>query len=178
MGRRWPCRLMKDGPAKTDTGEMDCPPASPSRILTKGDPARPGLLRRWANWFIAARSHRVLCMLAGLWLINLFDLMLTVMAHAQGVLDESNPIARRLLPLGPQALAVFKLVLVAGASAVLIRYRKRFISEVSAALMLTVYAGVAVRWKLCYDLYTAASGPIHSSELEFLNSWVSSVPIL
>ena len=153
MGRRWPCRLMKDGPAKTDTGEMDCPPASPSRILTKGDPARPGLLRRWANWFIAARSHRVLCMLAGLWLINLFDLMLTVMAHAQGVL-------------------------VAGASAVLIRYRKRFISEVSAALMLTVYAGVAVRWKLCYDLYTAASGPIHSSELEFLNSWVSSVPIL
>jgi len=170
---------MKSGAAKTDTGKMDFTPASPGRILTEADLDRRGPLQRWVNWFIAARSHRVLCMLAGLWLINLFDLMLTVLAHAQGVLDESNPIARRLLPLGPQALGVFKLVLVAGASAVLIRYRTRFIAEVSAALMLTIYAGVAVRWKLCYDLYTfSASGPVHSSDLEFLNSWLSSVPIL
>ncbi|MHC4093476.1 MAG: DUF5658 family protein, partial [Planctomycetota bacterium] len=134
---------MKSAIAQTDNLNMDCPGALPSRMLTEADLDHRSLLRRWLDALVASRARRVLCMLSGLWLINLFDLVLTLLAHAQGMLDESNPIARRLLPLGPEVVAAFKLLLVGGSSAVLIRFRTRFIAEISAALMLLLYTGVA-----------------------------------
>ncbi len=160
---------------------MDCTPALPGRMLDDSDFDHRTPLRRCVDWLVASRAHRVICMLAGLWLINLFDLILTMLAHAQGMLDESNPIARHLLPLGPQAIAAFKLILVGGSSAVLIRFRARLISEISAALVLLIYAGVAVRWRLCYELYMLTgtnTGAISESDLELLDTWLSSVPIL
>ena len=148
-------------------------------MLTWADLERPSHVRRCRDWIAASRSHRVLCLVAGLWLINLFDLVLTVLAHSQGVLAEMNPLARRLFPLGPQALAVYKFTLVGIGSGVLIGYRKRLIAELAATAMLIVYAGVAVRWRLCYELYHISAMPTtHPAELERLDVWVSSFPML
>jgi len=142
-------------------------------------PGERGLLHGAIRWVTASRAHRVICILAGLWLINIFDLMLTLLAHAQGVLDESNPIARFILPLGPIAVGVFKLGLVGGSSVVLIRYRRRLISEATAAAMFLIYAGVAVRWKLCYEMYALSTTvTISPDDLERLEAWSSGIPIL
>ena len=143
------------------------------------DRTRRGTLRSLAAWATASRSHRVICVLAGLWLINLFDLMLTVLAHAQGVLDESNPVARYILPFGPTALAAFKIALVGGGSAVLFRYRRRLIAEVTSISMFLVYACVAVRWKLCYEMYSlSTTANVTPADLEQLDAWSSGIPLL
>lgn len=158
---------------------MEWSPTYPAAMLNEHSLDMRNPARRLVDWLVDARSHRVLCMLAGLWLINLFDLVLTILAHSQGMLSESNPIARSLLPLGPQVLAAFKFVLVGGASAVLIINRRKLISELSSALMLLIYAGVAVRWKLCYELYNiSTSANVTNEELDHLNSWAGNLPII
>jgi hypothetical protein len=131
---------------------MECTPMAPPRLrdLTgHGPPAG----RRLMHWFTSARSHRVLCAVAGLFLINCFDLALTILAHGQGLLDESNPIAARILPHGPGALLAYKLSLLLVGSTILIRYRQRWITEVAALSVLTVYVLLAFQWKLCYEMY-------------------------
>ena len=148
-------------------------------MLVPSDLDRRGFARRLADWVTASRSHRVWCMLAGLWVINGFDLILTLLAYEQGLLDEANPVARRLLPLGPQVVAVFKLSLVGGASAVLIRYRRRLVAEIAAAAMLLLYAGVAVHWRLCYELYSLSCNSHPTpAELERLDALTAGIPIL
>jgi len=150
----------------------------PEALLCGDRAERRRRLRRRVDRLLGSRARRVVCLLAGLWVINLFDLMLTTLAHMQGVLDEANPIARTLLPMGPQALACFKLVLVGASSAVLICYRCRLIAEVSAAVMLLVYIGVAVRWRVCYELYNlTATGAITSAEINEFESWISRIPL-
>ena len=70
-------------------------------------PAAPSLpsertwISRTAHWVAAARSHRVICLVFGIWLLNGFDLAFTVLSHEQGVLHENNPVARWLLQNGP-----------------------------------------------------------------------------
>ncbi|MCP4250235.1 MAG: hypothetical protein GY778_24595 [bacterium] len=158
---------------------MNMPPLISGRMLTYADLERPSAIRRCLAWIAASRSHRVLCLVAGLWVINLFDLALTVLAHSQGVLAEVNPLARKLLPYGPQALATFKFTLVGIGSGVLIAYRTRLIAELAATTTLIIYAGVAVRWRLCYELYHISAQPTtHPAELERLDVWVSSFPML
>ncbi len=50
------------------------------------------------HWVAEARSHRVICLVLGIWLLNGFDLAFTILSHEQGVLHEENPVAgcRRL----------------------------------------------------------------------------------
>lgn len=110
-------------------------------------------LQQFREMFVAMRPQRVVCLLIGLWLINGFDVVLTVAAHRQGLLDETNPIAARLLSHSPTALLLYKLALVTFASTVLLTHRKQFIAEIAATGMLVIYALVAVHWRLCYDLY-------------------------
>ena len=170
---------MKSTANATDTGYMECPHAPAGPLLPPVQPGSRSLLRCAIDWVTASRSHRVVCVLMGLWLINLFDLILTVLAHKQGVLDESNPVARFILPLGPTALAVFKVVLVGGSTAVLFRYRKRLIAEATATCMFAVYACVAVRWKLCYEMYALSTTTTTSpADPEQLDAWTSGIPIL
>lgn len=112
-----------------------------------------GWVGRLVDWVVASRSHRVLCLLSGVWLISAFDVVLTVLAHHQGLLHESNPIAARILPHGPLAILLYKLALVVFASSVLLVHRRRLLSEISATLVLLVSVAVAVQWRLCYELY-------------------------
>ncbi len=117
--------------------------------------------------------------MSGLWLINGFDLVLTLLAHEQGILDEQNPIARHLLPMGMPFLVAFKLGLVVTGSIIFIRYRQHRLSEMTAALLLIIYAGVAVRWHLCYQLYSLSSGlPVTNSEIEQIEAWSAVVPLM
>lgn len=145
-------------------------------------PPRLGRRRLWRRavlWFVNSRAHRVCCMLVGLWIFNLFDLLLTLIAHQQGLLDEANPIARTLLPLGPEALTAFKIGLVGTASVVLFHYRRHMLCEFTATAMVIVYALVAVRWRFCYELYFLThDGSATLADLERINAWTGSLPIL
>lgn len=135
-----------------------------------GPTCRRTLFRKFVNWVVQARSHRVLCLLSGLWLINGFDVVLTVLAHRQGMLHESNPIAAQLLPLGAFALLVYKVILVTFASTVLIIYRSRLIAEIAATGTLLIYTLVALQWRLCYEMYVLSNtGNPHIDDIEAVN---------
>ncbi len=138
---------------------------------------RRGVMARIWTWISEARAHRVLCLLAGLWVISLFDLALTIISHRGGLLCEANPVAAFMLTRGPAAVFLYKGVLVAIGSAILIRYRRRLLAEFTAAALLIVYVVVAVHWKWCYELYELAhTNHIADSELTQVGSWAQDLP--
>ena len=138
---------------------------------------RQGVFADVWSWLAKSRGHRVLCLVLGLWTVNLFDLVLTLTAHRQGLLHEANPIAAVLLSRGPQAVCLFKFCLVAAGSIILIRYRRHLSAELAAGSLLAVYALVAVQWKWCYELYVLAhTSDATNSELAEMGSWALELP--
>jgi len=133
---------------------------------------RPALAEAAGADAIGARGRRVLYLLLGVWLLNLFDLSLTLRAWGDGMLHEENPLARVMLQRDPAVLLAFKLSVVGAGTTVLFNLRRFRCAEVASMLVLLVYAGVAVQWKFCYELYelslTAAMTPEDSSRLEGL----------
>ena len=124
-----------------------------------------------------SRSHRVLCLLAGLWIINAFDLVLTILAYRNNLLDEYNPIAARVLPLGAGMLCIYKSVLVASASAVLVWARRQLLAEMVSGAMLIVYAMVAVHWKVCYETYEVThTNSAGAADLGDPTGWAAYIP--
>jgi hypothetical protein len=105
-----------------------------------------------------ARSHRVICLVLGVWLLNGFDLAFTILAHQHGLLHEENPLARRMLSHGTTSIVLFKIGLVLIGSYPILRFRMRRISELAAVLVLAAYVMLAIRWSTCVDLYSAAAG--------------------
>lgn len=129
--------------------------------------AKVGWYEALVDWFVSARSHRVACFLVGLLIINAFDVMLTLAAHSQGLLDELNPIARAILGRNPYAIVPYKLALVTFPTLILYTYRDRWLSELAAGGVMCVYVVVALRWRLCYELYTmTASGEANLQDIE------------
>lgn len=133
--------------------------------------ALPPLQRPWyarlANWVAESRAHRVICLVAGIWLLNAFDLILTLLAHSQGVLDEENPVARTLLGMGTPSLVLFKIGLVLIGTYPLLRYRRARITELGTLVILVAYALLAVHWRECYELYSlTVPSSIHMAEIE------------
>ena len=129
--------------------------------------ARSDWVASLTQWLVSSRPHRVICLLLGVWVINGFDVVLTLLAHFQGMLDETNPIARQLLLHSPYAVLGFKIVLVTFASYILLKLRTNLLSEIAAGGMLVIYTIVAIRWRLCYELYTLTYlGDIHPSEID------------
>jgi len=99
------------------------------------------------------RARRTGLLILAIWIMNSFDLMLTLIAHQQGLLVEANPIAHAILPYGPLALTLFKIGLVAFGTCVLIHQRRRILAECMAWLVVAVYVAVSFRWMVCYQLY-------------------------
>lgn len=99
------------------------------------------------------RARRVLLFLAAVWLLNAFDLTMTICAQADGMLHEENPVARAVLRHGTPALTAFKFALVVCPTIVLFNYRRLLCAELASCLAAIVYAGVAFHWKFCYDMY-------------------------
>ncbi len=132
----------------------------------------PALMRRpwyaqWIDWIVEARSHRVILLVMGIWLLNGFDLIFTILAHQQGMLQEENPIARLMLSYGTPSIVLFKIGLVFIGSYPLLRFRTARITELGTLVILVAYALLAVHWSECYELY-AASIP-HEANLAELN---------
>ena len=117
-----------------------------------------GAGRPWTTqilyWAVDARSHRVICLVLGVWLLNGFDLTFTILSHQQGVLHEENPLARHMLQYGTTPMILFKTGLVLVGSYPLLRFRTARITEMAAFLVLVAYVLLAIRWSTCYELYT------------------------
>ncbi len=129
--------------------------------------ARAAWVRSLTGWLVASRPHRVVCLLFGVWLISGFDVVLTILAHYQGMLDETNPIARRLLLHSPYAVMAYKIALVTFASVILLTHRAQLVSEIAAGGILLIYTIVAIRWRLCYELYVLTHiGDVHPGEID------------
>ena len=127
-----------------------------------------------------ARSRRVILLVLAIWLINAFDLVLTVLAHGQGLLSEENPLARALLDMGTPSLVLFKVGLVLIGSYPLLRFRMARITEMGSVVILVAYTFLAVHWNECYNLYTlTATNNVHIAEIsgaDIGNSGTSSQP--
>jgi hypothetical protein len=121
---------------------------------------------RLVHWAADARSHRVICLVLAIWMLNGFDLTFTLMAHQQGVLHEQNPLARRFLDQGPAPVALFKIGLVLIGSYPLLRFRRARVTEMATIVILLAYGMLAVHWSECYRLYTLTSGmPVNIAEI-------------
>lgn len=109
---------------------------------------------RVIEWIVEARSHRVICLVLGIWLLNGFDLAFTILSHDQGMLHEENPLARHMLAYGTASIILFKIGLVLIGSYPLLRFRAARITELGSFVILLSYAFLAVHWSECYDLYS------------------------
>ncbi len=102
---------------------------------------------------LSGRPPRICLLVLAIWIMNAFDLLLTIQAQRQGLLVETNPIAQSILPHGPLALALFKILLVGFGSCVLLWHRHHLLTECMAWLAALVNVGVSFRWVSCYQLY-------------------------
>ena len=110
---------------------------------------------RFIHWAVDARSHRVICLVLGIWLLNGFDLTFTILSHEQGVLQEQNPVARHMLQYGTASVVLFKIGLVLIGSYPLLRFRRARITELGSYVIFAAYAFLAFRWSTCFELYAA-----------------------
>jgi hypothetical protein len=124
--------------------------------LSREEASHRGWMSRLVDWVVEARSHRVICLVLGLWLLNGFDLAFTVLSHQQGLLHEENPLARHMLSNGTTSIVLFKIGLVLIGSYPLLRFRVARITEMASLLVLAAYVVLAVRWSTYYELYTLA----------------------
>lgn len=142
----------------SDTTVMDL---YPSPILPGQDYAyrhdRP-CLSQWVDSLSQSRAQRVLFLIGVIWLLNAFDLILTVTAYQQGLLQEGNPLARYMLQLGMPSIVLFKIGLVLIGSYPLLRYRNARITELGTFVILIAYAMLAMHWSKCYEIYTLVAG--------------------
>ena len=142
----------------SDTAVMDL---YPSPILPGQDCSyrlvRPRLAQ-WADTLSQSRAQRVLFLIGVIWILNAFDLILTVTAYQQGLLQEGNPLARYMLQLGMPSIVLFKIGLVWIGSYPLLRYRNARITEMGAFVILIAYTMLAMHWSECYELYTLVAG--------------------
>ncbi len=89
----------------------------------------------------------------GIWILNAFDLVLTLLSHEQGLLQEGNPVARWILSLGTPSVILFKVGLVMIGSYPLLRFRTARITELGTLVIFIAYGLLAVHWSSCYELY-------------------------
>lgn len=136
----------------TDTNHMLVCPSPMSTELADGSRTK-GLFERAASALANSRASRVLVLLAALWMLNAFDLVLTVHAHEQGVLHEENPVASYLLKSGRGPITLYKAGLMLIASYPFVRFRSQRITEMGALVAVLLYIFVAFRWSNCYEFY-------------------------
>ncbi len=146
---------------------MSALPPIPTELLR---PPRRSLAQSWAGfveWYAASRSHRVVILVLAIWVINSFDLMLTLISHQQGMLDEENPVANYFLRQGTASVILYKAGMVLIGSYSLLRFRHTRIAEMGAFIVVMVYALLAVRWQACCELYTLTyNAAVHTGEIE------------
>jgi hypothetical protein len=124
--------------------------------------ARPGrlgpALGRSFRWLV--RPRRVLLLLAAVWVINTFDLGYTLLESLRRDFVELNPVAASLMGGSPEALVVYKTVLIAGSSVILLIHRRQRVAELGCWFLLGAYLWVALCWWRYYeDMLVSVSDP-------------------
>jgi len=150
-----------------------CPTTQLSNT-TGGDGMHQSWTTRLIHWVAEARSHRVICLVLGIWLFNGFDLTFTVLSHQQGMLHEENPLARHMLQYGTLSIVLYKIGMVLIGSYPLLRFRRARITELGTYVILAAYAFLAVHWATCYELYTMSA--TDSVDLAGLENLVDTPP--
>ena len=74
------------------------------------------------------RARRVVLMVVFIWIVSVFDLTFTMLAHKLGGFRELNPVARSLLDTS-DALIIWKVATVFATSLVFLALRKRRVTE-------------------------------------------------
>ncbi len=92
------------------------------------------------------RSRRVVVLLTLLWIISILDLICTLWASRLEGFVELNPLAAPLVH-SMAALATFKIGTFTLASAVLLTFRRRVLTEVGCWLACAAYVAVAGVWQ-------------------------------
>ena len=95
------------------------------------------------------RSQRVLYVLAAVWVLNFFDLGFTITESKAKLFRELNPLAATMLD-HPLALVLYKSSLVIIGSWLLLRYRRRRLTELACWLLLATNGYVGIRWQQYY----------------------------
>jgi hypothetical protein len=155
-------------------------PKTPA-LLDNGSPDTrfPSWPQRAFSRIANSRAKRVVYLLLGIWVLNAFDVALTIRAQADGMLYEQNPLARRILVMGAPAILLFKVALVASATYVLYTFRRFRCAEFATALILLAYVGVAFQWQLCYDMYeVACSDGACKADFARVDALIRYLPIL
>lgn len=132
---------------------MDLPSSSAIQPVLVPGSRRSTWCARFFDWAAESRARRVILLVIGIWILNAFDLVLTILSHEQGLLQEGNPIARWILDLGTPSVVLFKIGLVMIGSYPLLRFRAARITELGTLVILVAYALLAVHWSTCYELY-------------------------
>jgi len=100
----------------------------------------------------ACRARRVVLLLLCLWLLNIFDLVFTILGSRLEHFEELNPLARHLLD-HPAALTAFKLALLSFTSVVFVIFRRHWLTEFGCWCLATVYTVLAAVWLSYYHGY-------------------------
>lgn len=92
-------------------------------------------------------GRRVLFLLPAIWVLNLTDVLFTMLATGTGYFVELNPLARRL---GTSGQVVFKLAGLLFCTAVFCLLRRRRTVEWGCYVLVAVYGGLAAIWLTLY----------------------------
>lgn len=96
------------------------------------------------------RDRRFAWLLIGVWIVNCFDLELTLLAAQQRMLWEVNPVVGNLLPFGPKALMCYKFALLTFGSLILWRYRRYRIASLALWVVAIACVILSLVW---YQMY-------------------------
>lgn len=113
--------------------------------------AEPTPKRRNRRGYRLTRSRRVLFVLAAVWVLNMFDLGFTMIAHAHGHFTELNPIAAGMLSGPWYHVAAFKFVSLGAGTIILLMLARHKVAELGSWLLLATYVFVAARWYHYFD---------------------------
>lgn len=128
-----------------DNCPLSCPTAETPAIPAAHAPVRG----RWP-----ATDRRLAWLLLAAWIINLFDLGLTMFAWRQNLMVELNPLAARVLPHGTTAIVAYKLGLLIIGTATLWYCRRHWATEPAVWIYVILCIALSFWWhKLVNDLH-------------------------
>ncbi len=113
--------------------------------------AEPAANRRNLRGYRLTRPRRVLWVLAAVWVLNIFDLGFTMIAHVHGNFTELNPIAAGMLSGPWYHVAAFKFVTLGVGTIILLMLARHKVAELGSWLLLAAYVLVAARWYHYFD---------------------------
>jgi hypothetical protein len=119
------------------------------------------VLTRLLDWYdyhrrdpMRFRALRVLGMIAALWVMNVADLHLTLVAIGMGDFYEVNPVARYFVN-DPASLVLFKISLVTLSTTLLFLLRVHWAAEMACLIMTGIYGSLMVLWGIYFHLLGA-----------------------